>query len=1399
MKLLCALLLVAPLLHAESIFDGNTLAHWSGKAEHWRVEDRAITGEIPSGQQLKSNEWIFWDGEVHDFDLTVEFRITGGPSANSGIQYRCQQSPDGHASGYQADLDQGAVWLGRIYDEHGRALLVERGSRVSIAPDGRRWADVFAEPKSLTSVIKAGDWNKYQITATASHVEVRVNDILMSVLDDHEAKTAEWSGKIAFQLHSGPGPAKVQFRNIQLTHLGKTTMPLRSDAGTPARNLSTTDVPSIPPPTELNLGFETGTLAGWKAEGDAWEKQPVEGDTVAIRKRGNSQHAGKFWLGGYERSGDKGTGTLTSASFVATHPWASFLLGAAPDANTERVEIIEEATGKIIQSSSAAQQENMKRVAVNLEAVVGKRIFIRIVDQSKSGWGHVNFDDFVFHAQKPTFAVASFSVSSDRNKRGDESPVLWHLLPNTAKPSPVKNEAAQKLVAGMKLQDGFQVELIAAEPDVRQPIAFCFDERGRMWVAEAFSYPNRQPEGQGKDRISIFEDTDGDGSFETKKVFCEGLNLVSGIEVGFGGVWVGAAPYLLFIPRNGDKTLPSNRAIPGPSGSVAQVPSLPFTAHILLDGWGYQDTHETLNSFTWGPDGWLYGNQGVFTQSHIGKPGTPDDKRTTLNAGVWRYHPVRHVFEIFCSGGSNQWGLDYNSNGHFFMTHCRSFWGKGGTTHAIRNGHFWNQANSKYAPFISATAPDFAPDLQNYLPASARYDSGEGGAGKPGTTAVYGGHSHVGTIIYNGDNWPAIYRDHLFTHNLHGHQINQQHMVRTGSGYETFHAGYDLLYSPAPDYIPVDLQTGPDGAVYVIDWTDTQHCHNPEDEKWDRSNGRIYRISWKETYKPVKVDLERMSGSQLVELQLIGTDWEARMARKRLQETPAADVTKIYDLEYKGDLFWLRALWTLASQNQFDAPIAQQGVEHPNDIVRSWAIQLATEEAGKPKLSATTLLKLAQTDPSPTVRLALASALPNLAPQTVWEVSSALAMHAEDKDDRFLPKMIWFGLARVIAEDWPRGLALAAKTPLPSLADSIRWYAATTPAGREALIPTIQTERDLKILAFGMKDEAKAAMPKAWPQLQAKFPGATADQLSALFGDKTVLAKMRGILADASQPLPQRRSAFDLLKRVSDPEATPIFATLLDHPDFTSAVIPLLSRSSDPVTATALISRFPKLNDTDRAAALGTLTSRAELAQPLLAAVKAGTFDKKYLSSLQIRQMRSLNNTEINSLLDVTWGKVNESNEAAKASIAKLKKAYQSAPLWAFNAKSGEETFKQVCAICHAMGGVGGKLGPDLAGSWRNGLDYFLENIIDPNAVVGDNFQLHVLTKKDGSVVSGVIEQETATAITARTVTDSVIISKADLKSRQKMPVSLMPPGLLESMPERKALELLKYLLSKRD
>ena len=174
----------------------------------------------------------------------------------------------------------------------------------------------------------------------------------------------------------------------------------------------------------------------------------------------------------------------------------------------------------------------------------------------------------------------------------------------------------------MTFPDGFSVDLLASEPGLVQPIAFCWDERGRLWVVEGNTYPARagapplpRPDSDphldtltaeesaslfgGADRIVIFSDEDGDGVYETRKVFLENLNLVSGIEVGFGGVYLGAAPYLLHVPldASGDK----------PAGPP----------RVLADGFGWQDTHETLNSFIWGPDGWLYGCHGVFTQSKV--------------------------------------------------------------------------------------------------------------------------------------------------------------------------------------------------------------------------------------------------------------------------------------------------------------------------------------------------------------------------------------------------------------------------------------------------------------------------------------------------------------------------------------------------------------------------------------------------------------------------------------------------------------------------------------------------------------------------------------------------------------------------------------------------------------
>src|SRR5262245_32369667 len=188
---------------ARPVFDGTSLQGWTGNTAYWRVENGAITAEIPAGKTLDHNEFLFWDGTVADFDLSLEFRVSGVPDANSGIQFRSQRLENGGAAGYQADLDQGQTWLGRIYDEHGRALVAERGTVVSIAPDGRRWVDKFAEPGDFADLLKRDAWNTYRVHAAGPHVEIWINGRRVSVLDDHQTGQAEYSGRLALQLHSG--------------------------------------------------------------------------------------------------------------------------------------------------------------------------------------------------------------------------------------------------------------------------------------------------------------------------------------------------------------------------------------------------------------------------------------------------------------------------------------------------------------------------------------------------------------------------------------------------------------------------------------------------------------------------------------------------------------------------------------------------------------------------------------------------------------------------------------------------------------------------------------------------------------------------------------------------------------------------------------------------------------------------------------------------------------------------------------------------------------------------------------------------------------------------------------------------------------------------------------------
>jgi putative membrane-bound dehydrogenase-like protein len=779
-------------------------------------------------------------------------------------------------------------------------------------------------------------------------------------------------------------------------------------------------LPAGPDGKPLNVDFEQGSLKDWTATGEAFAKQPIRGDTVAKRRTEmKSDHQGEYWIGTFENGlGDKPQGVLTSVPFKVAYAWASFLVGGGSLPKT-KVELVlkDGESERVVFRASGQDSENLRPIVANLTPYVGKQMFIRVVDQESGPWGHINFDNFRFYAQQPQLANAI-----DARKSATDLPP-----PDEVKFAGLTGEQAAK---EMTLPPGFSAKLFAAEPDVRQPIAFCIDDRGRLWVAEGYTYPKKAPEGQGKDRILVFEDTDGDGKFDKRQVFMENLNLVSGLEVGFGGVWIGAAPHLMFVPVK-------DWNAPKPAGE----------AKILLDGWDFtHDTHETLNTFTWGPDGWLYGCHGVFCPSLVGKPGTPEKERQWVDAAVWRYHPTKHVFEVFAEGTSNPWGIDFDQYGQCFIEACvvPHIW------HMIQGARYERQGGEHYSVGLEETRrneasrdPKSHKPIFRYFYADIKtigdhvHWAGAKGphAGNARSDAAGGGHAHAGLLVYQGDSWPEEYRGRIFMNNIHGQRINMDLPKREGSGYVASHGPDFINFNDRWSQV-LNLLSDQDGSVYMIDWYDKNQCHHNDVNGHDRSNGRIFKIVYNDQ-KTTKVDLQSKSDEELVQLQLHKNEWYVRHARRILQERgskPAVHEALLKIIEQNPDVTRkLRALWALHATGGFNEKTGLALLKSQHEHVRGWAIQLLMEDKNASEAVLNALAALARDDPSPVVRLYIASAAQRIAVDRRMPILEGLFAHADDVNDHNLPLMYWYAAEPVAGQDILSATKLLGKAKIPVL------------------------------------------------------------------------------------------------------------------------------------------------------------------------------------------------------------------------------------------------------------------------------------------------------------------------------------------------------------------------------
>ncbi|KAF0171242.1 MAG: membrane-bound dehydrogenase domain-containing protein [Limisphaerales bacterium] len=578
------------------------------------------------------------------------------------------------------------------------------------------------------------------------------------------------------------------------------------------------------------------------------------------------------------------------------------------------------------------------------------------------------------------------------------------------------------------LPPGFRAQLFAAEPQVMQPIAMEFDDRGRLWVVENFSYPtlkkNNGVTNPAPDRIVIFTDKSGLGHASERKVFLNaGRNVTSALP-GFGGVWVLSLPDLLFIPdANGD-----------------DVPDGPPV--VALTGWNINAGHNFVNGLAWGPDGWLWGRHGITTKSTVGRPGSPTNEWVTLDCSIWRYHPVTKQFETVCRGTTNPWGLDWDENGQAFFSN-----------NVI--GHFWHVIPGAFYKRMFGTHDN--PHLYELMDscsdhlhwAGAKWSEARGG---PAHDALGGGHSHCGLMIYQGDNFPAEWRGRAFIGNIHGNRVLYDVPARAGSGYTAKHGGAFLMAND-PWFRSTVQITGPDGSVFIADWSDLGECHDSDGSY--RSSGRIYKVTHgpPKPAPPVKtapaeLNLAKLSDAELMQLLTHANEWHRRHAQRLLQERAVVGELALDTVAWLHKLHaterntsrQLRLLWALHVTSVKEAPLlkAQMGLltaqlNHASEHARWWAIRLLTEDKQVFPALLAKFVTMAREDKSAFVRLGLSSALQRLPVNDRWELATALLAHAEDAADKDLPLLTWYGIEPAVAADQTKAALLLAKCQQPQV------------------------------------------------------------------------------------------------------------------------------------------------------------------------------------------------------------------------------------------------------------------------------------------------------------------------------------------------------------------------------
>ncbi len=960
-------------------------------------------------------------------------------------------------------------------------------------------------------------------------------------------------------------------------------------------------------------------------------------------------------------------------------------------------------------------------------------------------------------------------------------------------------EAAGRLspkdaLRALKTLDDLRIEQVLTEPHVGQPLQLTFDERGRLWVVQYLQYPD--PAGmnvvsrdkfwrvvydkvsppppnhfKGADKITIHEDTDGDGAYDKHKTFVDGLNMATAIARGRGGVWVLNPPYLLFYPdRNND-----------------DVPDSDPQVH--LEGFGLEDTHSVASHLCWGPDGWLYASQGSTVSGRVMRPGLDKQPIHSMGQLIWRYHPETRTYEIFAEGGGNAFGVEVDSKGRVYSGH------NGGDTrgfHYVQGGYF-QKGFGKHGALSNPYTFGYFPQMKHH--SVERFT-----------------HTFV---IYEAAALPHAYHGKLFGVAPIPSYVVMSDFEPDGSSFKTKDLA-KAISSADSWFRPVDIEAGPDGALYVADFYESRIAHlNHHDGQIDKSTGRVYRLAARDTKPSRPRDLWKLATNELVELLKSENRWTRqtalRMIGDRRDKSMGTQIERLIG-DSTGQ-FALEALWALNLTSGLGDAVAANTLRHADPYVRLWTVRLLCDRRDISPGVAAQLVELARTEPHVEVRSQLACSAKRLPAAAGLPIVRNLLAHSEDAGDVHLPLLLWWAIESKAETDRAAVLALfddPAVWQLPLVREHIaarimrRYAAAGSQADLAACARLLQRapgEDDVKKLMGGFEAAvAGRTLPSLPPEL--------AEALAKHGGKSVVLGVRQGradaideairTIADPKADKSAQLQLIGLFGEVRQPASVPALVKIVREATddaLRGAAITSLQRYDDGGIAAAVLEIYSKVNDDLRAAAQTLLASRRAWTRSLLDAVDAGRIDPRTFPPETVQKLQVHRDDQIAALIAKHWGEIKPlTTDAARKEIDRVASVVRAA---AGSPAAGKKVYMNQCGKCHTLFDEGGKIGPDLTSYRRDDFDGLLLHVVNPSAEIREGYENYLVATADGRTVNGFLIDQDKRLVVLRTADGQTFsIVREEIEEMQVVRTSIMPEGQLNQFTDQQVRDLFAYLRS---